>query len=160
MGERGGAYRVLAGKPEEMKRLGRPRLMWEDNIKTELQEVGWGNKTGLIWFRIGIDGWLVDCCECGNGTLGFVKCWEPARCSKELVVSQLLRWYNVGDDGMNMYGAVGESTVKANCSMRQTFSSILCAPNILQLVTFDWTRALNWSKDKLTIPNRWSEFHF
>jgi hypothetical protein len=37
MGEGRGAYRVLVGRPE-----GRPRRKWEDNIKMDLQEVGWG----------------------------------------------------------------------------------------------------------------------
>jgi len=37
MGERGGAYGDLAGKPEEMKRLGRTRRRWEGNIKMDLQ---------------------------------------------------------------------------------------------------------------------------
>ena len=40
MGERKGVYRVLVGKPEEKRPLGRPRLRWEDNIKMDLQEVG------------------------------------------------------------------------------------------------------------------------
>jgi len=36
-------YRVLVGKPEGKKPLGRPRRTWEDNIKMDLQEVGmWG----------------------------------------------------------------------------------------------------------------------
>jgi len=35
-------HRFLVGKPEERRPLGRPRRRWEDNIKTELQEVGWG----------------------------------------------------------------------------------------------------------------------
>jgi hypothetical protein len=39
MGERRGAYRVLVGKPEGQNPLGRPRCSWEDNIKTNLQEV-------------------------------------------------------------------------------------------------------------------------
>jgi len=42
MGERGGVYRVLVGKPEGRRRLGRTRLRWEDNIKMDLQEVGCG----------------------------------------------------------------------------------------------------------------------
>jgi len=43
MGDRRGVYRVLMGKPEGKKPLGRPRRTWEDNIKTDLQEVGcWG----------------------------------------------------------------------------------------------------------------------
>ena len=42
MGERRGAYRVLVGKPEGRRPLGRPRRRWEDNIKMDLLEVGWG----------------------------------------------------------------------------------------------------------------------
>ena len=34
------AYRVLVGKPEEKRPLGRPRRRWEDNIKMDLREVG------------------------------------------------------------------------------------------------------------------------
>ena len=40
MGERRGVYRVLVGKPDEKRPLGRPRRRWEDNIKMDLQEVG------------------------------------------------------------------------------------------------------------------------
>jgi hypothetical protein len=35
-------YRVLVGKPEGMRPLGRPRSRWEDNIRMKLQEVGFG----------------------------------------------------------------------------------------------------------------------
>jgi hypothetical protein len=42
MGEDRGVYRVLVGKPEGKRSLGRPRLKWEDIIKTDLQEVGGG----------------------------------------------------------------------------------------------------------------------
>jgi hypothetical protein len=42
MGERRGAYRALMGKPEGRRPLGRPRRRWEDNIKMDLREVGWG----------------------------------------------------------------------------------------------------------------------
>ena len=42
MGERRGVYRVWVGKPEGERPLGRTRLRWEDNIKTDLQEVGCG----------------------------------------------------------------------------------------------------------------------
>ena len=37
-----GVYRVLVGKPEGKRPLGRPRHRWEDNIKMDLQEVGCG----------------------------------------------------------------------------------------------------------------------
>jgi hypothetical protein len=36
------AYRVLVGKPERRRPFGRPRRRWEDNIKMNLREVGWG----------------------------------------------------------------------------------------------------------------------
>ena len=42
MGEGRGVYRVLAGKPEGKRPLGRPRRRWEDNIRMDLQEVGLG----------------------------------------------------------------------------------------------------------------------
>ena len=42
MGEGRGVHRVLVGKPEGRRPLGRPRLRWEDNIKMDLQEVGGG----------------------------------------------------------------------------------------------------------------------
>ena len=40
MWERRGVYRVLVGKPEGKRPLGRPRRRWEDNIKMDLEEVG------------------------------------------------------------------------------------------------------------------------
>jgi len=40
MGDRRGVFRVLVGKPEGKRPLERPRRRWEDNIKTDLQEVG------------------------------------------------------------------------------------------------------------------------
>jgi len=42
MGERRGVHRVLVGKPEGKRPLGRPRRRWEDNIKMDLREVGRG----------------------------------------------------------------------------------------------------------------------
>jgi hypothetical protein len=43
MGEDRGVYRVLVGKPEGKRPLGRPRRRWEDNIKMDLQKVGRGS---------------------------------------------------------------------------------------------------------------------
>jgi hypothetical protein len=40
MGEERGVYRVLVGRPESKRPLGRPRLRWENNIKMDLMEVG------------------------------------------------------------------------------------------------------------------------
>ena len=41
MGERRGIYRVLVGKLEVKRQLGRPRCKWEDNIKMDVKDVGW-----------------------------------------------------------------------------------------------------------------------
>jgi hypothetical protein len=43
MGEDTGVHRVLVGKPEGKRLLGRPRRRWGDNIKIDLQEVGGGH---------------------------------------------------------------------------------------------------------------------
>jgi len=54
MDEERGVYRVLVGKPEGKRPLGRPRRKWVDNIRMDLQDVGiW---TGLGWSRIGTSG--------------------------------------------------------------------------------------------------------
>jgi hypothetical protein len=52
MGERRGVYRVLVGKPERKRPLGRPRRTWEDNIKMDIQEVEWG---GMDWIELAQD---------------------------------------------------------------------------------------------------------
>jgi hypothetical protein len=59
MGEGRGAYRVLVGRHEGRRPLGITRRRWEDNIKMDIQEVGWGAWTGLIWLRIGTGGGLL-----------------------------------------------------------------------------------------------------
>jgi hypothetical protein len=43
MGEKINAYRLLVGKPEGKRQLGRPRRRWVDNIKMGLGEVGWSD---------------------------------------------------------------------------------------------------------------------
>ena len=52
MGEERGVHRVLVGKPEGKRPLGRPRRRWEDNIKMDLQEVGGG---GGDWMELAQD---------------------------------------------------------------------------------------------------------
>jgi hypothetical protein len=57
-GEKRNAYRILVGKPEGRRPLGRPRRRWMDNIKIDLR-VGWVVWTGSIWLRIGTSGGLL-----------------------------------------------------------------------------------------------------
>ena len=52
MGEERGVYRVLVGKPEGKRPLGRPRRRWVDNIRMDLQEVGCGY---VDWIRLAQD---------------------------------------------------------------------------------------------------------
>jgi len=105
MGEVRGVYKVLVGKPEERRPLGRPRRRWVDNIRVDFQEVGCGymDWIGLVQNR---ERWrtfvsavmnirvpwnagnfltsckqvsfsrVVDACECGNELSGSVKCGE------------------------------------------------------------------------------------
>jgi hypothetical protein len=64
MTDRRGAYRVLVGRPEGKRLLGRPKYRCEDNIKMFIQEVGCEAHTGLMWFRIKIG--CGSFCESGN----------------------------------------------------------------------------------------------
>jgi hypothetical protein len=43
MREKTNAYRLLVGKPEGKRLLGRPKCRWVDNIKMDLGEIGWGD---------------------------------------------------------------------------------------------------------------------
>ena len=54
MGEERGVYRVLVGKPEGKRPLGRPRRRWVDNIMMDLQEVGCGY---MDWIGLDRDRW-------------------------------------------------------------------------------------------------------
>jgi hypothetical protein len=49
MGESRGVYRVLLGKPEGKRPLGKPRCRWEDNIEMDLQEMRW---RGMDWIDL------------------------------------------------------------------------------------------------------------
>jgi hypothetical protein len=69
MGEERKVYKVLVGKPEGKRPLGRPRRRWEDVIRMNLMEIGFG---GVDWIRL-----AQDCCDCGD---------EPSgSCATELV---------------------------------------------------------------------------
>jgi hypothetical protein len=55
MGEKRNTYRILVGKPEGKRPLGRPGRRWVDNIKIDLREREW-DWIRLIWLRIGTGG--------------------------------------------------------------------------------------------------------
>jgi hypothetical protein len=52
MEEKRNVYRILVGKPEGKRPLGRPRPRWVDNIKVNLKETGWG---GMDWIDLAQD---------------------------------------------------------------------------------------------------------
>jgi hypothetical protein len=75
MGEERKLYKVLVGKPEGNRPLGRPRRMWEDGIRMDRREIGFG-RCGLDSTGSG-QGPVAGCCECGG---------EPSgSCATELV---------------------------------------------------------------------------
>jgi hypothetical protein len=74
MGEGRGVFRVLVGKLEGRRPLGRPRHRWEDNIRMHLWEVGCGC---VDWMELAQDrGQVVCACECGDELSGSIKCRE------------------------------------------------------------------------------------
>jgi len=52
MGKRRGVYKLLVGKPEGKRQLGRPKCKWKDNIKMDLQGAGCG---GMDWIELAQD---------------------------------------------------------------------------------------------------------
>jgi hypothetical protein len=53
MGEKRNAYIILVGKPEGKRQLRRPRSRWEDNIKMDLREIGWGGNLKYRRYIVG-----------------------------------------------------------------------------------------------------------
>jgi hypothetical protein len=77
--------RVLVGKPEVKRPLGRSKHWWENDIKMNLQEVGCGS---MDWIRIGKG-------ECGNERSGSTKCvnfstsWKPVSFSRRTLLHRV-----------------------------------------------------------------------
>jgi hypothetical protein len=59
IGERRNAYRILVGKPEGRRPLGRPMGRWVDNLKMDLKRLDGMVWTGSIWLRTGTSGELL-----------------------------------------------------------------------------------------------------
>jgi hypothetical protein len=74
MGETRNACRILVGKPDGKRPLGRPRRRCVGNIKIDLRETGWN---GMDWIDLAQDRdqWRT-LCEHGDEPSGFLKCWE------------------------------------------------------------------------------------
>jgi hypothetical protein len=68
MGARRNPYRILVGKPEGRRPLGRPRHRWVDNIKMDLRDID--------WIDLAQDRPVEGSCEHGNEPSGSIKCWE------------------------------------------------------------------------------------
>jgi hypothetical protein len=64
------AYRLLVGKPDGKRPLGRPRCRWVDNIRMDLGEVEWGDWSGSGYEQV------ESSCEFGIEPSGSIKCWE------------------------------------------------------------------------------------
>jgi hypothetical protein len=73
MGEKGNANRLLAGKLEGKRPLGRPRLRWVDNIRMDLGVVGWGD---VDWIGLAKDRNRWSSCKFGIEPSVSTKCWE------------------------------------------------------------------------------------
>jgi hypothetical protein len=67
MGEERKLYKVLVGKPEGKRPLGRPRRRWEDGIRMDLRETGLGSVDRI---RLAQYGPVAGCCECGDEPSG------------------------------------------------------------------------------------------
>ena len=73
IGDRRGAYRGVVGRPDGKVTLGRPRRC-EDNIKTDVKEVGWRD---MEWISVAQDReGLGGATKCGNKSAGAIKCGE------------------------------------------------------------------------------------
>jgi hypothetical protein len=59
-GEKRNAYRILVGKPEEKRPLGRPGRRWVDNFKADLREIGWD---GMDWMELARERSVEGSCE-------------------------------------------------------------------------------------------------
>jgi hypothetical protein len=77
MGEVRKMNKGLVGNPEGKRPLGRPRGRWEDGIRMDLREIGFGGGGGGLDSTVSGQGPVAGCCECGD---------EPSgSCATELV---------------------------------------------------------------------------
>jgi hypothetical protein len=83
MGEERKVYKVLVGKSEGNRPLGRPRRRWEDGIRMDLREIGLGGGGSGLDSTVSGQGPVAGCCECGD---------EPSvSCATELVQTHVTK---------------------------------------------------------------------
>jgi hypothetical protein len=73
IGVKKNAYRILVGKPEGKRPLGRPRRRWVNNIKMDLRKIGWD---GMDRIDLAQNRGQWRACEHGNEPPGSRNCWE------------------------------------------------------------------------------------
>jgi hypothetical protein len=89
MGEKRNVYRLLVGKPEGKRPLGRPRCRWIDNIKIDLQEIG---LSVVDWIGLAQDRYRwKSSCKLGNEPSVSINCWETIEWLHNLWP---LEWYS------------------------------------------------------------------
>ena len=64
---------MLVDRPDGKRMFRRPRHRWEENIKMDIQELGWA---GMDWIDQDQDGDMVVTCVCGSEIFGCIKCGE------------------------------------------------------------------------------------
>jgi hypothetical protein len=132
-GEKRNAYRVPVGKPEGERPLGRPRHRWEDNIKMDLSQIGWG---GMNWIHLvqDRDQWrtLVNTVMKLRVPYMLGNSWVAERlaASQGLSSMKLVSGRYTADDGkINEYGAVSEMTIgRGNRSTRRKPAPVPLSP--------------------------------
>jgi hypothetical protein len=180
IGAKRNVCRILVGKPEGRRPLGRPRRRWVNNIKMYLREIGWDD---IDWIDLAQDRdqWKVSC-EHGDETLGFLKCWEVPewldnfqllRKGSAPQVSKLSLWYSAVVFGLqsvlyvysSAYGSVSiSSCVHAfDSPIRRSLSKmvllireihVLGCITLRQCYVFsDWDRGLHLYLDLLSTYN-------
>jgi hypothetical protein len=155
IGEERNAYRLLVGKPEGKRPLGRPRRRWVDSNRMDLVEVGWGyvdwtcstnggeeervllvgNPEGKIPLGRPRRGWEMELCESRVLSKALLPCHCTA-CSISFVLtaSRVLRAYNVIDRSIR-WGKMSSVHVKLQIAL---LSSRNKPRNLLSLVPSAW----------------------
>jgi hypothetical protein len=120
MGEIINLYRLLVGKFEGSRELGKSRNRWEVDIKRNLQGMVGKTKTGLIWLRIGTSG--AGCCDYGDETFYLLASWSRVLL-ENLTGSQLVKKFS---PPMKLEGSLPRLQVPVTCPYLESDQSSPC----------------------------------